>query len=106
MSGAGPERFSMKSTPTQGTLSDLASKQAVDTVEQIHGARLIRSVPFGRCPGEAGLATYSLPGRRTLEIAFSINDGKAVVARYERPTSIGDSPAAKQALRQAVCYAL
>ena len=104
-SGAGAERYSLSSAPTQGALPDLASSQAVDTVERYPGAKLLHSVPFQPCPAEAGLATYSLPGARTLEVAFSVNNGQAVVAQYQRPAAVGDAPEAMSALQQAVCYA-
>lgn len=106
MSGAGTETYTYSATPTTGSLTDLASSQAVDTVEQNRGSRLVRSVPFSGCPAEAGLATYTLARGRVLEIAFSVNNGQAVVAKYERPAAVADAPAALAALRQAVCYAL
>jgi len=67
---------------------------------------MLQSVPFSPCPGEAGLATYRLPHAQVLEVAFTVYNGEAIVAQYERPASVGDSPAALAALRQAVCYAL
>lgn len=66
----------------------------------------MHSLPFAPCPGEAGLATYRLPGGRVLEVAFSVNNGQDVIAQYERPAGVADAPAALTALQQAVCYAL
>ncbi|HEY9085042.1 MAG TPA: hypothetical protein VIN40_03760 [Candidatus Tyrphobacter sp.] len=106
MSGAGSERYSYNAESYSGQLQDLASEQAVDTVQRERGARLIRSVPFPACPGEAGLARYALPGGRLLEVAFTVSNGKAVIAEYLRPASIGEAPAAITAMRQAVCYSL
>jgi hypothetical protein len=100
------ETYRYSSAPTQGSLSDLASAQAVDTVERYPGSRLIRSVPFVACPGEAGLATYSLRRARLLEVAFSVDEAQAVVVQYERPVAVADAPAAIRAIRQAVCFAL
>ncbi len=106
MSGAGAERYSYAQQPSQSSLSDLASEQAVDTVQGHPGSKLVRSIPFPSCPGEAGLAQYRLPHGAVLEVAFSVNNGKATVAQYERPASVGESAAAMSALRQAVCFAL
>lgn len=104
LSGAGPERYTYASVPTQGSLTDLASAQAIATVQHYTGSKLIRSIPFGPCPGEAGLASYTLPHGRILEVAFSVNGGRAVTASYERPSSVAGSPDVVAAFRQAVCY--
>ncbi|MHB8433787.1 MAG: hypothetical protein ACYC8W_10700 [Candidatus Tyrphobacter sp.] len=106
MSGAGIERYAYAQQPSQGSLSDLASAQAVDTVQRHPGSKLERSRPFPACPGEAGLAEYRLAHDELLQVAFSVNNGRAIVAQYERPASIGESAAAMTALRQAVCFAL
>ncbi len=105
-SGAGVEWYRYRSYATQGSLSDLASSQAVETVQRYRGARLLRSIPFSACPGEAGVATYNLPHRRVLEVAFSVNSGMAIRAEYERPASVVDAAAVTAAFRQAVCFTL
>lgn len=78
----------------------------MNTVLQNPGSKMLRSVPFAPCPGEAGIATYTLSRGRVLEVAFAVENGRDVVARYERPATVGDAPEAVTALRQAVCYAL
>jgi hypothetical protein len=104
MSGAGPERYVYSANPTQGSLTDLASSMAVDTAVRYRGARLVHSLPFSSCPAEAGLATYTLPGRRILEVGFSVDNGQAIVVRYERPTGVAESKEVLAAFRQALCY--
>ncbi len=106
MSGAGAERYSYSSIPFSGGLQDLASELAVDTVQRYSGSRLLQSVPFPACPGEAGLAGFALSGGRLLEVAFGVNNGNAVTAEYLRPRSIGAAPAAMTAMQQAVCFSL
>lgn len=102
----GAERYTYRSTAYVGGLQSLASELAVDTVQRYSGSRLLRSIPFPACPGEAGLATYTLPGGRLLEVAFTVINGNAIDAEYLRPRSIGEAPAAITAMRQAVCYSL
>jgi hypothetical protein len=118
MSPAGAESYSYLSRASSDALQDLASEQAVDTVQKYRGSRLLRSIPFPACPGgggraapslhrgEAGLAEYSLPGGRLLELAFAVINGKAVTPEYLRPGSVAEAPAAATALRQAVCFSL
>lgn len=106
MSGAGPERYQYTSTPTTGSLSDLASSQAVATVERLRGAHLTASIPFPSCPGEAGLARYALPRGVILEVAFAVYNGNAIVVSYTRPKAVAEAPSVTAAMRQAVCYGL
>jgi hypothetical protein len=106
MSPAGAESYSYLSRASSDALQDLASEQAVDTVQKYRGSRLLRSIPFPACPGEAGHAEYSLPGGRLLELAFAVINGKAVTPEYLRPGSVAEAPAAATALRQAVCFSL
>ncbi len=106
MSGAGLERYQYTSYATTGSLPELASSQAVATVQRYYGAHLLSSKPFTLCPGEAGVATYSLPKGRILEVAFAVFNGNAVLIYYERPKAIAQSPAAVAAMRQSVCFSL
>lgn len=105
-SDAGPERYAYVSVPTTGSLSDLASSQAIATVERFHGSRLLSSAPFPACPGEAGLARYTLPGGEVLEVAFTVYQGSATTVFYRRPKSLPDAPSVTAAMRQTVCWSL
>jgi hypothetical protein len=106
VSGAGPERYQYAAKPTTGSLSDLASSEAIATVQQFQGSRLISSAPFPACPGEAGLARFALRGPDVLEVAFTVYRGSAITVSYRRPKSVADAPAALTAMRQAVCWTL
>lgn len=97
------QTFLYRSTRTAGSISDLASAQAVATVQRYSGAHLIDSVPFAACPGEAGLARYTVGGD-ALEIAFTVYHGNAITAEYRRPMRAPEAAAALAALRESVCW--
>ncbi len=101
------EEYRVTSRPnSSGTLSDMASQVTTDTLLRYKGAELRKAVPFGPCPGEAGIQTFSLPaatGTLTLQVAFTQWNGTAVTAAYQRPASAADDPAALEAMRRSVC---
>lgn len=102
----GHERFEVKSTAANGSLSDLASSVTTNTILRHKGARLMRAQPFPACPGEAGWQTFALKtpaGLAVLHVAFTQWNGSQVVASYERPANVRDDPAAIDALRRDVC---
>lgn len=91
-----------------GTLQDLASQVPVNVILQHKGAKLVSSVPFDPCPGEAGLDRFSLPsasghGKDILEVAFTNWNGNATIASYQRFATTAENPAALSAMRHAVC---
>jgi hypothetical protein len=88
-----------------GTLQDLASQETINVLLRYRGARLLRSDPFGPCPGAAGVATFTLQGARVLERGFSVQNGQAVEVSYLRPASAPPDAAATAAMRGALCAA-
>jgi hypothetical protein len=88
-----------------GTLQDLASQETINVLLRYHGARLLRSDPFGPCPGAAGVAAFKLAGGRILERGFSVQNGHAVEVTYLRPASAAPDGAASQAMKGALCAA-
>ena len=98
------DRFTAVSAPFDGTLKDLASQITTDVVLRNRG-QYIRGVPFARCPGEAGLQTFTLGKARTLflQVAFSVQNGRRVQASYQRGADEPDDPAAIDAMAANVC---
>ncbi len=88
-----------------GTLQDLASQETINVLLRYHGARLLRSEPFGPCPGAAGVATFTLEGARILERGFSVQNGQAVEVSYLRPAAAPPDAAAAAAMKGALCAA-
>lgn len=101
------EHFAVKQTPSAGgSLSDLASQVTTDTLLRHRGAKLRKAEPFPPCPGEAGEQTFTVPaagGPTVLHVAFTVWNGTAKTASYQRPAKAPDDPAAMEALRRAVC---
>lgn len=104
------ERFTVASNPNaKGTMSDLASEVTTDALLTHKGARLSSAVPYPGCPGESGLQTFTTRTggeNGVLRIAFTQWNGSTIVAAYERPAPVPDSPAAVNALTRAVCTAV
>ena len=88
-----------------GTLQDLASQEAVNVLLRYRGAKFHGSDPFGPCPGEAGVATFSLQGSRILERGFAVQNGKAIETSYLRPVSAQPDLAVLHAMKAALCVA-
>ncbi|MBV9233981.1 MAG: hypothetical protein JO030_08060 [Candidatus Eremiobacteraeota bacterium] len=101
--GTSLQQYRLTATPFDGGLHDLASEVALQTLTGHPGARLEGSEPFGPCPGEAGIASFRLPGGRRLEEAFSVHDGKAVRVAYSRPAASRSDPGADDAMRRTLC---
>lgn len=98
------QHFAVKQTPSAGrSLGDLASQVTTDTLLSRRGAKLRKAEPFPPCPGEAGEQTFTLPGGDVLQIAFTVWNGTAKTAAYQRPARASDDPAAIDALRRVVC---
>lgn len=98
----------MKQVPSAGgSLSDLASQITTDTLLRHRGAKLQKAEPFPACPGEAGEQTFTIPAAHgtaaVLRVAFTVWNGTAKTASYQRPVRAPDDPAAMEALRRTVC---
>lgn len=93
-------------TPNPGaSLSDVASQVTTNTVLRYRGAIMRKAEPFGPCPGEAGLQTFTVSGKppQVLYVAFTQWNGTEKIASYERPAKASDDPAAIAQLRRVVC---
>ena len=101
------EHFSVKQTANPGgSLSDLASQVTTDTLLRYRGAKLLKAEPFAPCPGEAGIQTFTVPGKAgpaLLRVAFTQWNGTEKIASYERPAKASDDPAAMDQLKRTVC---
>jgi hypothetical protein len=86
-----------------GTLQDLASQVTIDALTGKRGAKLQGSNPFGPCPGAAGVATFRLANRRTLQAGFAVRDGRAVRTSYIRPMGTPVDPDVLQAMQNVLC---
>ena len=86
-----------------GTLQDLASQVTIDALTGNRGAKLQGSNPFGPCPGAAGVATFRLANRRTLQAGFAVRDGRAVRTSYIRPMGTPVDPDVLQAMQNVLC---
>jgi hypothetical protein len=102
-SGSSLERYTYVKHRYDGTLQDLASREAIDAVLRHRGARFLKSDIFAPCPGVAAVATFSLPKGRVLEDAFAVQNGQAIQVEYERPGDAPKSPAVAQAIQRALC---
>jgi hypothetical protein len=102
---AANQTFVYSSKPFDGTTKDLASQITLDIVLKRHG-KLLRTVAFAPCPGEAGLQTYRIPPATLLLIAYAAYGDKALTATYTRPASAPEDPAALAAMQKSVCTAI
>jgi hypothetical protein len=96
------EAYSYGRRPFSGTLSDLASRVAIDIVLR-NGRAKLRSDPFAPCPGEAGLATVLQRGGKPLEEGFAVRDGVAVRTTYIRPAGAPPDPNVTAAMQAVLC---
>jgi hypothetical protein len=102
-SGAGLQLYSFSRTSFSGSLQDLASQVTVDVITGRGGAKLVGSDPFAPCPGEAGLARFSLRSGRLLQVGFSVRDGSATRATYVRPVRARPDPNVARAMQNVLC---
>lgn len=98
------ETFVYSSAPSSGTTKDLASQITLDVVLKHHG-KLLKTVAFAPCPGEAGLQTYSVPPATTLLVAYAVYNDKQLTVNYARHNGTPEDPAAMDAMRRSVCTA-
>ncbi|MBV8602190.1 MAG: hypothetical protein JO359_11555 [Candidatus Eremiobacteraeota bacterium] len=49
------------------------------------------------------MATFALPGGRTLESAFAVRDGQSIRIEYQRPMGVRPDPDAGQAMQASLC---
>jgi hypothetical protein len=101
--GANTQIYTYAKRSFGGALQDLASQETINVLLRYRGARLLRSDPFGPCPGAAGVATFELEGARILERGFSVQNGRAIEVTYLRPASAPPDAAAAEAMKGALC---
>jgi hypothetical protein len=106
-SGAGAARqtYAYSKARFDGTLQDLASREAVNIVLRYRGAKFKKSDVFGPCPGMAAIATFA-DGARTLQEGFTVQNGYAVTVLYARPAGAADDPAVTRAMQRTLCTAV
>ena len=104
-SGSGPNAQEYRYVRRQfaGTLQDLASSVTIDVLLRNRGAKLQGSVPFAPCPGTAAVATFTLPGGKTLEQGFAARDNQSVQTAYVRPAGAAADPAVTAAMQSSLC---
>jgi len=90
-------------TKFAGSLQDLASAVTIDVLLHHPGARLKSSNPFAPCPGEAGVATFLLPGGKALDEGFAVHNGNSVRTTYLRPAASATDPNVATAMQSALC---
>jgi hypothetical protein len=97
------ETYEYLSKPFDGDTKAYASDMTLDFVLKRH-AKLLKTVAFQPCPGEAGLQTYAA-GKNTILVAYAVYNGKALEAIYTRPAGTPEDPAALTAMGKSVCTA-
>lgn len=102
-SGAKAQEYRYSKTSFGGALPDLASSVTIDALTRYHGAKFLGSNPFPPCPGAAGIATFRLADRRTLQEAFAVRDGQAIRIGYSRPAGTPVDPSVVPAMQAALC---
>ena len=102
-SGSTHQEYYYTKTAFGGGLQDLASRITIDALMRNRGARLQGSLPFGPCPGAAGVATFRLYAGATMQVGFAVRNGQAIQIRYLRPTGTGVDPAAAAAMQTTLC---
>lgn len=101
---AEPQTYVYDKASFNGTLQDLAQREIVDTTLRDRALKFVKSDVFGPCPGLAAIATFS-GGGQTVQDAFAVESGSAIVVRYRRPAAAHDDPAALAAMQRALCVA-
>ncbi len=102
-SGAAAQEYYYTQKKFGGALQDLASQVTIEELLEHFGAKFRGSAPFAPCPGAAGVATFALAGRTTLQEGFAVRNGQAVRVRYTRPTGAPVDPSVAQAMQNALC---
>ncbi|HZY98325.1 MAG TPA: hypothetical protein VFE36_01995 [Candidatus Baltobacteraceae bacterium] len=102
--GALRQTYAYSKEAFDGTLQDLAQREIVNAALRKHGVKLVKSDVYAPCPGVAAIATFAR-GDETLQDAFAVENGSAVVVRYDRPAAAHDDPAAAAAMQRALCVA-
>jgi hypothetical protein len=104
-SGSGPngQQYVYSKKRFAGMLPDLASQVTINALMQNRGAKFRGSVPFAPCPGAAGVATFQLRDRITLQEGFAVRNGEAVRVTYIRPSGTPVDPSVTQAMQNALC---
>jgi hypothetical protein len=97
------QQYSLSRSSFSGALPDLASQVTVEVLLRSKGAKLRGSNPFPPCPGEAGLATFSMPAGKTLQEGFAIKDGTAIRTLYLRPIAAPPDPNVTVAMQNVLC---
>jgi hypothetical protein len=87
-----------------GTLQDLAQREIVNNALRDHGVKFVKSDVYAPCPGIAAIATFRGEGQ-TVQDAFAVESGYAIVVRYDRPANAHDDPAALAAMQRDLCVA-
>lgn len=104
-SGANAQEYSYLRKQFNGTLQDLASAVTIDVLLRNRGAKLQASTPFAPCPGSAAVATFTVPGGKTLEEGFAARDNQSVQTTYVRPLRAPADPAVTAAMQNSLCIA-
>ncbi|HLX25713.1 MAG TPA: hypothetical protein VKR05_01870 [Candidatus Cybelea sp.] len=104
-SGANSQEYHYVRKQFGGTLQDLASAVTIDVLLRNRGAKLQGSVPFAPCPGTAAVATFTIPGGKTLEEGFAARDNQSVQTTYVRPSGAPADPAVAAAMQSSLCIA-
>ncbi len=102
-SGVAREEYSYSRKTFPGTLQDLASAVAIDTLLHNPGGKLRSSDPFAPCPGAAGVATLSLRGGSALREGFAVHDGVAVRTSYTLPAGAQPDANVIAAMQNVLC---
>ena len=102
-SGANSQEYRYVRKQFGGTLQDLASAVTIDVLLRNRGAKLEHSVPFAPCPGTAAVATFTIPGGKTLEEGFAARDNQSVQTTYVRPAGSPADPAVAAAMQTSLC---
>lgn len=102
-SGSAAQRYFYSQKQFGGVLQDLASQVTIEELMSHHGAKYRGSLPFPPCPGAAGVATFQLNDRTTLQEGFAVRNGQAVRVTYIRPTGAPVDPSVLQAMQTALC---
>jgi hypothetical protein len=102
-SGDAQQEYSYTKAAFDGLLQDEASAVTIDALLHRGAARLHGSVPFAACPGQAGLATFTLRNGGTLQVGFAVRDGEATRAVYTRPQGQPADPAVAAAMQTVLC---
>lgn len=101
-SGASQQQYSYVRYSAAGSVHDLASQEVINVLLHHPGARFKRSDPFAPCPGLAAIETFTW-GQRTLQEAFTVRNGQAIVASYLRPNSAPPDPEVSHAMERLLC---